>query len=280
MSITPPGGETDSIRWAMPTCSPIGGVTRSARADLPGDDLSGVQPDPQPKVDTVSVRHPSTRSTIAVWDLQGSPARAHRMVFEGHRGAEDGHHPVPGELVHGPAVATDHRRGSVEQAAMISRSRSAPTALAMSIEWTTSANKTVTCLYSAAGVTGLTGAPHLLQNSESGGSCVPQDAHDSPTVVSRPPGFTSIWFHRCLAVSIANVPALPAVVDRDRPDRSGMLSSLPLRRADPAGRCLKKAGAARAAATRQGAVAMATIGMPSTPLRRQRRDLRIVARRH
>ncbi len=32
---------------------------------------------------------------------------------------------------------------------MISRSRSAPTAAAMSIEWTTSANNTVTCLYSA-----------------------------------------------------------------------------------------------------------------------------------
>ena len=33
---------------------------------------------------------------------------------------------------------------------MISRSRSAPTAAAMSIECTTSANSTVTCLYSAA----------------------------------------------------------------------------------------------------------------------------------
>ena len=32
---------------------------------------------------------------------------------------------------------------------MISRSRSAPTAAAMSIECTTSANRTVTCLYSA-----------------------------------------------------------------------------------------------------------------------------------
>ena len=32
---------------------------------------------------------------------------------------------------------------------MISRSRSAPTAAAMSIECTTSANKTVACLYSA-----------------------------------------------------------------------------------------------------------------------------------
>ena len=33
---------------------------------------------------------------------------------------------------------------------MISRNRSAPTAAAMSMECTTSANSTVTCLYSAA----------------------------------------------------------------------------------------------------------------------------------
>ena len=80
---------------------------------------------------------------------------------------------------------------------MISRSRSAPTAFAMSIECTTSANRTVTCLYSADRVTGVTGAPHLLQNSESGGSCVPQEEHDSPVVVNpTPTGSTSIWCHR------------------------------------------------------------------------------------
>ena len=47
---------------------------------------------------------------------------------------------------------------------MISRNRSISTAAAMSIERTTSANSTVTCLYSAAVAAGLTGAPHLLQN--------------------------------------------------------------------------------------------------------------------
>jgi hypothetical protein len=48
---------------------------------------------------------------------------------------------------------------------MISRNRSAPTATAMSIERTTSANSTVTCLYSAAvAADPLTGAPHSLQN--------------------------------------------------------------------------------------------------------------------
>lgn len=80
---------------------------------------------------------------------------------------------------------------------MISRNRSGPTAFAMSIECTTSANRTVTCLYSADRVTGVTGALHLLQNSESGGRCVPQDVHDSPVVVSPSPvGSTSIWCHR------------------------------------------------------------------------------------
>ena len=45
---------------------------------------------------------------------------------------------------------------------MISRSRSAPTAFAMSIEWTTSANKTVTCLYSATRGEGVIADPQLI----------------------------------------------------------------------------------------------------------------------
>ena len=67
---------------------------------------------------------------------------------------------------------------------MISRSRSAPTAAAMSIECTTSANSTVTCLYSADRVACVSGAPHSLQNLEFGGSSVPHDPHDSPAAVS------------------------------------------------------------------------------------------------
>ena len=70
---------------------------------------------------------------------------------------------------------------------MISRSRSAPTVFAMSIDWTTSAKSTVTCLYSADRVTGAWAAPHRLQNNESAGSCVPQEVHDSPVVVNPPP---------------------------------------------------------------------------------------------
>src|SRR6187549_3794154 len=82
---------------------------------------------------------------------------------------------------------------------MISRSRSAPTAAAMSIECTTSANSTVTCLYSADRLTCETGAPHSLQNLEFGESSVPHELHDNRAAVSAPfaspPGSTSASFH-------------------------------------------------------------------------------------
>ena len=65
---------------------------------------------------------------------------------------------------------------------------------AMSIELTTPANSTVTCLYSA-GVVGVAiAAPHSLQNFEFGGNAVPHDpqtkaasvmSRGQPTVVPR-----------------------------------------------------------------------------------------------
>jgi hypothetical protein len=61
---------------------------------------------------------------------------------------------------------------------MISRSRSAPTTAAISIECTTSANSTLTCLYSAALVAEVTCALHSLQNLAFGGNSVPRDTHD------------------------------------------------------------------------------------------------------
>src|SRR5246127_4814937 len=69
---------------------------------------------------------------------------------------------------------------------MISRSRSAPTEAAISIECTTSANSTVTCLYSAGVVAAETAAPHSLQNFEFGGSSAPHDPHtEAAAVMSR-----------------------------------------------------------------------------------------------
>jgi hypothetical protein len=56
----------------------------------------------------------------------------------------------------------------------------------MSIERTTSANSTVTCLYSAGVVGVATGAPHSLQNFEFGGSSLPHDPHtNEAAVISR-----------------------------------------------------------------------------------------------
>src|SRR4029077_16962212 len=71
---------------------------------------------------------------------------------------------------------------------------------------TTSANSTVTCLYSADRLTCMTGAPHSLQNLEFGGSSVPHDPQSSPAAVSPPPpsplGSTSVSFHRWSVMSV------------------------------------------------------------------------------
>src|SRR4029077_20578587 len=89
---------------------------------------------------------------------------------------------------------------------MISRSRSAPTAAAICIECTTSANSTVTCLYSADRLACVSGAPHSLQNLELGGSSVPHDPHGSPVAVSPPPpsplGSTLVSFHCWSTMSV------------------------------------------------------------------------------
>src|SRR6266403_4827696 len=89
---------------------------------------------------------------------------------------------------------------------MISRSRSAPTAAAMSIECTTSANNTVTCLYSADWVADVIGVPHSPQNLAVGLDCAPQEPQNSPVAVSPPTpsplGSTSVSFHRWSAMSV------------------------------------------------------------------------------
>src|SRR5271163_1914431 len=64
---------------------------------------------------------------------------------------------------------------------MISRSGSAPTAAAISIEWTTSAKRTVTCLYSADRVASVRRAPHSPQNLAVGLDGAPQEPQVSPS---------------------------------------------------------------------------------------------------
>src|SRR4029079_10787942 len=82
---------------------------------------------------------------------------------------------------------------------MMSRSRSISRVAAMSIDRTTSANSTVTCLYSADRLTCETGAPHSLQNFEFSGSSVPHELHDNRAAVSAPlaspTGSTSASLH-------------------------------------------------------------------------------------
>ena len=71
---------------------------------------------------------------------------------------------------------------------MISRSRSISRVAAMSIDRTTSANSTVTCLYSAECVAGVSRAPHSLQKLPVGETeRAPQEPQISPVAVSRPP---------------------------------------------------------------------------------------------
>lgn len=60
---------------------------------------------------------------------------------------------------------------------MISRSRSGPTAAAISIEWTTSANNTVTCLYSAGRGEAVIADPQLSQKRAFRRGSVPHVAH-------------------------------------------------------------------------------------------------------
>src|SRR3954447_4167816 len=66
---------------------------------------------------------------------------------------------------------------------MISRNRSISTAAAMSIERTTSANSTVTCLYSAAS-TDTSCDPHASQNLAPSWGVAPHDRHTAGAAVT------------------------------------------------------------------------------------------------
>ena len=75
---------------------------------------------------------------------------------------------------------------------MISRKRSAPNAAAMCIDRTTSANNTVTCLYSAASYNAAMGVPQLSQNLAPSRSSVPHDAQVGDAAVIPPPLFRGL----------------------------------------------------------------------------------------
>ncbi len=68
---------------------------------------------------------------------------------------------------------------------MISRRRSGPTAAAMSIECTTSAKRTVTCLYSAGVGVAAVGEPHSSQNFAVGRNSAPHLAQVTAAVIGQ-----------------------------------------------------------------------------------------------
>src|SRR5882757_451304 len=114
--------------------------------------------------------------------------------------------PSPVKLPTVPPMCCTTTAARLTRSAMISRSRSGPTVAAMSIEWTTSANSTVTCLYSADWAACLRGVPHSLQNLEVGGSSAPHDPQDTPAAVSAPRSSrvfsTSVSFHCWSTMSV------------------------------------------------------------------------------
>src|SRR5258705_8933803 len=113
---------------------------------------------------------------------------------------------------------------------MISRNRSAPTAAAMSIECTTSAKRTVTCLYSADWVACVSGVPHSPQNFAVGLDCAPQEPQNSPIAVSPPPpsplGSTSVSCHRWSTMSVISPCHLRVEVSRPHMSLSRWPSAL------------------------------------------------------
>src|SRR5271166_3288377 len=99
--------------------------------------------------------------------------------------------PSPVNLSTVPPKCCTTAAARVTSSAMTSRSRSAPSKVAMSIECTTSANRTVTCLYSAGVGDSATGAPQPWQNRAFARGSVPHVRH-AITAVIRPrigPGF-------------------------------------------------------------------------------------------
>jgi hypothetical protein len=90
----------------------------------------------------------------------------------------------------------------------------------MSIECTTSANSTVTCLYSADPAEYVSRVPHSPQNLAGGLDCAPQEPQNNPVAVSPPPpsplGSTSVSCHRCSVMSVISPRHLAHEVLRPR----------------------------------------------------------------
>ncbi len=127
-----------------------GGVTERARADLTGDDLPRIQTDPCQQLDAVAPGNVSGKPLRLLLHAQAGQAGADGVVLQRAGAPNTAMIPSPVNLSTVPPYCCTTAAARLTSSAMISRSRSGPTVAAMSIECTTSANSTVTCLYSAA----------------------------------------------------------------------------------------------------------------------------------
>jgi hypothetical protein len=90
------------------------GVTTGAGIDVTGNDPTGVEPDPQPQLDTVAARHLGGQAAHLAVDIECGQAGTNGVVFQRDRGTEERHDPVAGELIDGAAIPLHHNRRPIE----------------------------------------------------------------------------------------------------------------------------------------------------------------------
>ena len=115
-SITPPGGATDSIRCASPTCSPTVVYTRCTRTDFAGDDFAGVQPDPQLQGNAVAKLDTSAPSCPTAFWSSNAARHARKAWSSNAIGAPNtAITPSPVNLSTVPPKRRTYRRRPVEE---------------------------------------------------------------------------------------------------------------------------------------------------------------------
>ena len=151
--MTPPGGATGFHPLRHADVFAHGGITQKYKPSSPAITWPEFETDPQLKIDAIATPDAGRHRLHFVLNAQRGQACADRVILSAMGAAEDRHDSVAGELVHGAAITLANRTGREStRLAMISRKRFGTDLFgAMSIEWTTSANNTVTCLYSADG---------------------------------------------------------------------------------------------------------------------------------
>ena len=136
-----------------------GVVPRERGADLAGNHLTRVHAHSHPQCHPVASLHIAGQVIGLLLDCQGGQAGSYSVILQRHRDTEDSHDAVAGELRR-PAIAADRARTSLHQIGDDLAPPLGSSAAAKSIDRTTSANSTVTCLYSAESPEIRARAPH------------------------------------------------------------------------------------------------------------------------